>query len=288
MLKTHYEFQLERPKEISWDNYLNISMREYLDLLENHPNDENTFQQFFERNPSYIPGAFEIFGHSGFYPYMDTLITQPKIGNVYQRIPDFLWLAQDSLTFCPVFIEIESPGKKMFTKSETVSADFNQSINQIREWRFILKDPVNVQAFYNFFDIPDDIKKKEFKPQFALIYGRRQEYDDSQRLKGLRAEYQESNLAIFSYDRLKPLSDSKQFTCTFVKETKYHIKTIPPTFRYRPDRADVLCHYQDFFESIDQMKNTSKERKAFLKSRYEYWKNFGEQGTHGIVSTEGE
>lgn len=148
LLEKHYEVRIDAPKEIAWDIYCTETLKEYNSLLNESGNNENEFQSFFEKNPSYIPGALQLFGNSGHYPFMHTLISQPEIGIAVNRKPDFLWLAQDSLTFSPVFIEIEKPSKRMFTNARIPTAEFNQAMNQIDEWRFLLKDPDNLRAFY--------------------------------------------------------------------------------------------------------------------------------------------
>ena len=284
MFNKNYELIEDSPAVIEWDKYCNEVLREYKGLLQDYAKEEKEFQLFFEKNPSLIQGALEIFGHSGHYPFMNTLISQPKIGNIITRFPDFLWLAQDSLNFCPVFIEIESPAKKMFTTTGNTTAEFNHAMQQIREWKNILKKPVNINLFYEYYNIPKEMQDKEFNPQFLLIFGRRSEYDNDEKLRGLRAENKLENVDIFSYDRLRPIYDFNQFTCTTVKEAKYYIKSIPPTFRYRPSNADVLYKYKGFYEAIDNMEKTSDERIEFLKSRYEYWVNFGKSGCPGLIA----
>lgn len=101
-------------------------MDEYNSLLETSDNNELIFQDFFEINPSFVPGTLELFGKSGHYPFMHSLISQPEIGGCFRCKPDFLWLAQDSLSFCPVLIEIEKPNKKTFNSQGIASADFTQ------------------------------------------------------------------------------------------------------------------------------------------------------------------
>ena len=125
-------------------------------------------------------------GLSGHYPHMDTLISQPEIGIAVKRKPDFLWLAQDSVDFTPVFIEIERPNKSMFTKEKIPNKDFNQALNQLDEWRGILNGGVNIQAFYQNFSIPLSMQQKNFKPRFVLIYGRRNEYENDEYLQKIR------------------------------------------------------------------------------------------------------
>lgn len=283
-----YEVMENAPKEIGWSHYYAQTMEEYDNLLRNEGDSEKIFQDFFERNPAFLPGALELFGHSGHYPYMHTLVSQPEIGGCFTRIPDFVWLSQDSLNFCPVFIEIEKPNKKTFNQQGVASADFTQALGQIKQWRSILNNPINVQLFYDYFDIPLYMRKKQFKPQYLLIYGRRGEYENNERLTAMRSELEEVNVALMSYERLKPLADYSQFTTCKVKDKEYRVIHIPPTYRYRADCADVLYSYKNFYESIVAMERVTEERKHFLQERYEYWMSF-EGNLPGIItSMEGE
>ena len=87
-----------------------------------------------------------------------------------------------------------------------------------------------------------------------------------------------------SFDRLRPISDYKQFVTCKLVDGKYHVVNISPTFRYRHVCAKDLYNWIGFNDAIDSMKYTSDERKKFLKERYDYWYSFkGEVG--GIIST---
>ncbi|WP_194540459.1 Shedu anti-phage system protein SduA domain-containing protein [Paenibacillus sp. JZ16] len=286
-----YEVIKDAPKEVTWEEYEKVTLKEYFDLLESSSNDENAFQLFFEENPAYLPGALELFGQSGHYPHMHTLISQPKIGGPFSRIPDFLWLANDSLTFAPVFIEIEKPSKAMYTKDGSISSAFSQAIGQIYEWQTILNNPLNQLLFFDFFNIPQRLRQKYFNPQFLLIYGRRAEYDNNELLSGKRAAVRKDNIDIVSFDRLRPIRDYYQFTSSKVRNKEYIIKNIAPTFRYRADCAEELVLAKGFKEAIMNMKHTSVARKEFLNMRYEYWIEYGKlpNSNKGIyTSGEGE
>ena len=271
------------PSQLDWEEYRSKSLMEYQLILENCSDDETVFQKFFEENPSFLPGGLELFGNSGHYPYMDALISQPEIGGVFRRIPDYVWLANDSLTFAPVFIEIEKPSKKMFNLNNTVTAPFSQAYGQIQEWKYILNQPINIQIMYDYFNLPIDMRKKTFKPQFLLVYGRRDEYDGNQWRTGIRASYKTDDIDIMSYDRLKPISDYRQFVSCKLSHGTYNVLNIPPTFRYRADCAEELVSMNGFYQKIDSMKYTSEERKNFLKDRYEYWCRFGQMDSKGII-----
>ena len=277
------------PATIEWSKYYSQVMSEYQDLLDKNSDPEKSFQDFFERNPSFIPGGLQLMGHTNHYPYMDTLISQPEIGIRDSRKPDFLWLAEDSLRFTPVFVEIEKPSKKMFTNSGTPSADFTQAKNQINQWKYLLSLPDNIRAFYIQFSIPLDMQAKIFSPQYLLIYGRRSEYQGNDMLTGVRASNEATDFALMSYDRLAPIADYMQFTTCKVSNGEYNILHIPPTFKYRPDRIDTLKKYKGFYEAIPRMDKTSQERKQFLRERYSYWIDNSTIINKGlIISMEGE
>ncbi len=287
--KKQYEIIEGAPKQIEWEEYYRKIEEKYELLLKNDGDKEAVFQHFFEENPSYLPGALELFGQSGHYPYMDALISQPELGSVFKCKPDFVWLANDSLTFVPVFIEIEKPNKKMFNEDGTTTAKFNQALGQIHEWQYLLNQPINIQILYDYFNLPLDIREKTIKPQFLLVYGRREEYEGNKMLAGIRAAQKTSEIDIMSFDRLKPLSDYQQFISCKVSNGVYKVINISPTFRYRPDCAEELAKMNGFYEKISDMKYTSEERKDFLRSRYEYWCEFGRKDFKGIIrSQEGE
>ncbi len=285
-----YDIINDAPKEIAWEDYEKVSLQEYYGLLESSSESEEAFQLFFEENPSYVPGALQLFGQSGHYPYMHTLISQPQIGGSFRRVPDFLWLANNSLTFTPVFIEIEKPAKGMYTKKGgNINAEFTQAIEQIYEWQTILKKPTNQLLFFDFFNIPQTLREKDFEPQFLLIYGRRAEYDENDLLRGKRAAVRKDNIDIMSFDRLQPIRDYYQFTTSQVRNKEYWIKNISPTFRYRADCAEALVSANGFRDAIMRMKHTSEARRGFLDMRYEYWIEYGKLRNKGILtSSEGE
>ena len=287
--KRNYEIIKDAPKEIEWEQYCEKAMEEYQMLLQDSPDNERVFQNFFEENPSFLPGGLELFGHSGHYPYMDALITQPEIGSVFRRKPDFVWLANDSLSFVPVFIEIEKPSKKIFNADGTTNAEFNQALGQIHEWKYLLNQPTNIQLLYDAFNLPLDLRDKMFKPQYLLVYGRREEYENDKMRTGIRASKKTDDIDIMSFDRLRPLSDYRQFITCKVSGGRYRVQHISPTYRYRADCAEELVKQEGFFEKIECMKYTSEERKAFLKERYAYWCEFGKKNFKGVIrSQEGE
>lgn len=286
MFERKYEIVPNAPAHTSWDAYSKISLKEYRNLLETASDDETAFQHFFEENPSFVPGAFELFGSSGHYPYTQSLITQPKLdGGIFNRVPDFIWLAQDSLSFTPVLIEIEKPNKRTFTNAAIQSSDFTQALGQLQEWMSLLSIPENILQFYRCFDIPEWMKKKKFAPQYGLIYGRRAEYENNSILLGKRAQLVPPNVMLASFDRLQPDPKGQDLLCTSLSHGQYTVKTIPPTFRYSPMTADNLSVVNGFDYAITKMNHCSDERKNFLIKRYPYWKEYGSLDNKGVMNS---
>lgn len=278
-----YEIITDAPEALDFESYRKIVQKEYMDLLDNPSSSEHDFQKFFENNPSFIPGSYELIGHSGHYPTMCTLISQPEIGTSIIRKPDFLWLAGNSLFFCPVFVEIESPHKKMFNKDNTSTAIFNQALQQIEEWKALLSRPTTISAFYEHYNIPLFEREKTFRPQFLLVYGRRSEYENNALLTGIRAQKEKDDLRIMSFDRLQPSYEATQFTCCKVTSREYSVISIPPTFKYGPDYAEFISKMQGFKEKIHDIKYISPERREFLTKRYSYWIDYSKIKEKGLI-----
>lgn len=51
--KRNYEIIKDAPKEIEWEQYCEKAMEEYQMLLQDSPDNERVFQNFFEENPSF-------------------------------------------------------------------------------------------------------------------------------------------------------------------------------------------------------------------------------------------
>lgn len=271
------------PKPIKWEDYEKWVINEYQKLLNLNIN-EKIYQNFFEENPCYIPGAYEIFGESGHAPYMDCLISQPFLNCGIKRKPDFMWLAKDSLSFCPVIIEIEKPSKKQFRKDMINCSDFTQSMNQIIEWKTILNDSRGRQEFYDFYNIPDWLRNRKFSPQYVLIYGRREEFDNNELLRKKRAEMRTNDIEIMSFNRLSPNKKCDDYVTATVSRGQYFVKHILPTHTYSPLNAESLSMLKEFVVKIENIPLISNERKDFMKQRYNYWIDFGNKEDKGIIT----
>lgn len=283
ILTQKYEVCKNSPKPIDIEEYFRITIEEYNQLLDDNPL-ECDFQTFFEKNPAFLPGAFQIIGHTGHAPFLNCLISQPKIGVDVIRKADFMWLATDSLNFCPVLIEIERPCKEQFKKDDYLREAFTHACTQIKHWKALFSNPVVVSSFYERYCIPEYLRKRKISPQYFLVIGRRVEYDCDEMKRGIRSEGQNSDFRIMSFDRLrKPTKDVDDTPTCKVSNGKYRVISLPPTFVYRPDTAENLQYLDEFMNCIGKMEHTSEERKQFLRDRFDYWLEFGKLENNGII-----
>jgi len=144
-LEPSYEFA-NGPPAMTWGEYKPMALDEYRRLLAS-ASSEKQLQVFFQRNPSFVPGAN---GDGCCIPenHPFALITQPPLNGVTGRVPDFMWLTNDSHCVYPVLIEIERPGKRIFKQNGTeLRYEFTQARNQLTQWRTWFSNPTNWNVF---------------------------------------------------------------------------------------------------------------------------------------------
>jgi hypothetical protein len=270
-----YKFTYSPPPPIEDSEYKVELQNEFLQLLEQHSTNEKAFQTLFEKNPGMLPGAKSEFDGfpSGHGPYLQTLISQPKISGLVNRRPDFLWISYDSCALCPVLIEIEAPSKKHFNKNGTPTSNLKNAINQLQEWKATLEDPINIQKFCADYDLRQ-LGKLTFEPYYLLIYGRRGEYLENEWLTRKRAQLlpRRERMFLMSYDRLIPVRVNKYMCCT-VKNGMYTAKCLSPNFTLSP-YDDNYSRINNFEKAVSNMQFTSNERKKFLIEKIPYWLKF--------------
>lgn len=249
------------------DKYKQQLYADYDELLENSASNETAFQVFFERNPILVPGRHTTFGESGHSPYLASLISQPNLNGLTERIPDFMWFAKDSLTFEPVLIEIEAPSKKLFTQNGTPTAEFTKARNQLTEWKAILKQPQNIIKFYDDYDIPLDLRKLDFKPTFILVYGRRSEFEGDTVLTQNRASILGDNEKLISFDRLEVNPKGVNSITSVVKNGKYYAKYVSPIMTISEIFKPIYSKVHSIDSAIDNSSYISDDRKTFMKKR---------------------
>ena len=273
-LRKTYKSEIGLP-HIPTDEYVEKCNQQYKELIRREP-PENEIQQFLERHPSLVPGHLTPIGTSGHLPLHCALITQPELPGLKSYRPDFMWIATHSGAWFPTLIEIEKPGKKIFTKAGRPTSQFTEARNQLAQWRSWFNNPTNARHFTDSYGIPDYMQRRAMHLHMILIYGRRAEFEEDPTLTKLRdSQLNGHDEELISFDRLHAdASMADAITIRAISPRKYRAVWVPPTFATGPDLAERFLHVEGIAEAIDQNPEISKERKQFLKRRIPYWKDW--------------
>ena len=253
--------------------YVDWCNQRYSELLSNDP-EETEVQEFLEENPCLVPGHSTPGAPSGHWPLHCSLITQPRLVGQDLYVPDFMWIATHSGAWFPTLIEIEKPGKKIFNRDGTPSADFTRARNQLNQWRSWFNDPSNQLQFLDQYGIPDYFRRRKMQLHMILIYGRRFEFEHQPQLISQRGHMLSgTDEELMSFDRLKAdPSITEAITVKAVGHGNYQAVSVPPVFSTGPMLAERLLSIDGIEEAIDKNQYISEERKAFLKRRIPHWK----------------
>lgn len=268
------------PPPMDWRAYEKCVKQAWAKLLAGEPT-EAEVQDFFERHPSMVPGAFDLIGGtSGHGPMPPAVISQPPLPAFTRRVPDFMWIAKDSLSIYPVLIEIEAPRKIWFTKSGQPTSDLTQAINQLSEWKSYFSDPHNQSSFIKYYGLEGGMFQKPLKPRYVLIYGRRREFDTMPQAASKRAAMEAPDQVLMTYDRLAPdLNSFDFFSVKLKKDSKFHTLFVPPSATLGPMLADGRAKLQGKVEAVARSPYLTASRRKFLESRIEYWDDWVSAGS---------
>lgn len=263
------------PPHVPVSEYAKHTDQQYCQLLSTDPC-EAKVQAFLEKHPWLVPGHSTPGVASGHYPLHSILVTQPKLLGQDTYIPDFMWIATHSGAWFPTLVEIESPGKRIFNKDGTPSADFSRARNQLNQWRSWFNDPINVEQFIRMYGIPEYMLNRAIRLHMILIYGRRSEFQGNRKLTRQRGSLlvgQDEEL--MSFDRLSvdPLM-RHAITVKTSGHGRYRAVWVPPTFETGPVHAERLLVIDDIPKAIDANPEIDVKRKAFLKRRIPYWRDW--------------
>jgi hypothetical protein len=275
-----YEMAPNPVPAMDWHFYVNRAKEEWNALLNSEAGcDEKNIHRFLAAHPSFVPGAGR-----GSFPM--ALISEPPLAGIGRKIPDFVWLASDSLNFSPVLIEIESPCKSWSTQTGVPHHHLTQAVHQLAEWDDWLNRPENVLVFQEHFQVPDYLRRtRRFRPRFVLIYGRRQEFEKRPELNRLRAQFEHDNQEVMTFDRLNPSEqDSIYISATKTRE-RYQALAVPATFQMSPMIANELSLIEGIPDAVRANDWINQQRKDFLVERLAYWNHWSRTKPQGIINT---
>jgi hypothetical protein len=284
-----YELHPNPPSGMAWEEYEQRVLAEWTSLLASEEGcDEPRVHEFLVRHPSMIPGAYSMTGPSGHSPFPLAVLSESPLSGAGTYVPDFIWLASDSSNFTPVFIEIESPRKRWFTKDDVPTHDLIQAVNQLAQWRAWLNLHENAAVFYQSFEIPEYLHRyRTFRPEFVLIYGRRKEFEDRPQLTRLRGQFEGHGQVAMTFDRLRPAKDCRLYISAVKRKTNgpYRALAVPATMELGPKVADDFARIAALPEAIQKNEWISEERRRFLVERLPYWNAWARNPDHGTICT---
>jgi hypothetical protein len=107
-----------------------------------------------------------------------------------------------------------------------------------------------------------------------LVFGRREEFAANGALSKQRAGLKPDWLEWMTYDRLKPLAGARNSVTAHVTNKGWEVLAVPPTFRLGPRAARTLVQLSGWEQAISDNTLLSRERREFLLSRLDYWRDW--------------
>ena len=278
-----YKMAPDPPPVVSWSDYKGIAASEIAKALESNAS-EVELHALFERHPCLLPGRRGLALNGGEGAFPAAVISKPRLPSWGGKIPDFMWIASDSVTLAPVLIEIEAPGKHWFTKAGQQTHELTQALNQLADWRLWFEDSYHREAFLNFYRLDGMLRHRLFRPEFILIYGRRAESHKTEALAKKRGLLQTANQAVVSYDRLFPSEAGSDYMCVAIDVNGYKALAVPPTITLGPLWAEERALVTGKLEAVQVNAYIPQPRKAFLKDRIPYWDEWAQLDNKGLLS----
>lgn len=204
---------------------------EWLKLLDDPTSrDERVLQRFLERHPLFLPGSHTLDTNSGASPWPHAVISQPRLPALSAKVPDFLWIAHDSVFLYPILIEIETPWKKWFHgRSLRQHSDLTEPLNQVAHWKRWFARGRNVPAFYDYYRIPRSLQDLKLIPRYVVVHGRRSEANATVASREFRAELGAGDVRLLTFDHLVPDQRSARYFTVGVDEAGYFIHPNSPS-----------------------------------------------------------
>jgi hypothetical protein len=256
---------------MSWGSYLDTVKQQLHTFLESGECNESRYQTLIELNPCLLPWRYGTFGGGHHGLLHGAVVAQPRLTGLGGKQADFLMICSDTASVYAVLIEIESPCKPWFTSSGQPTAKLTGAIDQLREWKMWFSRSGNSQRFCDEYRVTSDfLARRRFEQRYTLIYGRRNEIQQSSSA-GMRSHHQQPDEQFISYDHLSPSEELIDAITAVVKADGYHALSVPPTVRLEPMQAVDHVAIKGKELAVGRNPLLMGERANFLKSRWNYW-----------------
>lgn len=188
---------------------------------------EQKIQNFLEDNAVLIPTPHRL-NHQ---VSLRTIISKFPLGNRF--ITDYVYVSKSSSSWNIVFVELELPDKKIFTKSRNqtnVTSKFNEAMNQVRSWQtYLAEHRQEVIKQLEPLLVPSNMRRNPINFRFELIYGRSAEKNTQERNNYISHISEQSNIKIMTYDTLISYYEGDLTIPKDImsfKQGKYHYKKL--------------------------------------------------------------
>ena len=191
---------------------LELIRQDYLKELDkitnsNDGHQEEVIHKYLERRTWLLPALTGILKNNHHGPYCQIIFSKFQLTGSFRRIPDFLFVTKTSAQATVVFIEVEDPSKKIFTRTDDFTSEFNHAYQQLQDWKIWFESDSNKSLLRQW--LCEGIKHLlmstlPMKAEFILIYGRRSEFDGQANRMRRLTERNSHPYSVMSFDRLEP------------------------------------------------------------------------------------
>jgi hypothetical protein len=267
------------PAAVRWNDYAEWLKPRWTALLASNPT-EKLVQAFLEAHPCLLPGATDdlnsLSGHHG--ACWDAVFRQPELKGLGRtRFPDFMWVRRDTGAVRPILIEIEAPSKRWFSASRRLpTSQLAQAQDQLLEWRIWFEKPENVLIFRQNY-VPAQFHSRPVEPQFVLILGRDQEFRPPEPTASAEVARRKRDLLpranehYFTYDRLAPEEEARDYVTVTATKDKFRVDNVPPTLKTGHRTSALARRSPNLTTALVGVELMTQERKNYVASRWEFW-----------------
>jgi hypothetical protein len=175
-------------------------VREFRDLLKTAAHDERAVQSYLEANTELLLTP-SLLNHG---LHFNAVISQFPVNR--SLTSDFAYLTKSSVAWRLVLVEIEQPGKTLFTNKRnwtTEATDFKDALAQVRTWQEQLTRDRNViRTALGPLLQPLTMRENRLDISYVLVIGRDNEIENDQDRRDRIASLGEQGITVLTYDSL--------------------------------------------------------------------------------------
>lgn len=269
----------DRPRAIEWVKYVDKVQAQWYELLSRDP-DELEVQEFLELHPAMIPGGSGDIGPGGHHgSELSAVFRRPELkGLGRNREPDFMWVTRATGLITPILIEIEKPSKRWFKTNGRPTAEFRDAYDQLNDWRAWFAHDENKALFRRTFLRGDSYQDRPLEPQYALIYGRRSEFEpggghlNPDQLRHKRDTQRRDHESFMTFDSLQPRYEHSSTVTVTMTAVGPKLHAFSPVYGTDADSGSDALILGDPSEALARSVMLTDERRTYLADRWEYWR----------------